>query len=156
MTRRNQLKRKGFLFALTLLAAPLMGMEECGPLEGPGPIGELDGMPEVVFAPLTPSGEVVADVDLERYVGLWYEVLSDVPIFEVLCTAITAEYQPLSRGLMVHYLRAHRLHSKLAPNVRSRRPVRRATPINAARGGSGPSGATTSSTTGWGRGRRSG
>lgn len=37
--------------------------------------------------------------------------------------SITAEYQPLSRGLMVHYLRAHRLHSELAPNVRSRHPV---------------------------------
>ena len=37
--------------------------------------------------------------------------------------SITAEYQPLSRGLMVHYLRAHRLHPELAPNVRSRSPV---------------------------------
>lgn len=37
--------------------------------------------------------------------------------------SITAEYQPLSRGLMVHYLRAHRLHSELASNVRSRSPV---------------------------------
>jgi putative hemolysin len=37
--------------------------------------------------------------------------------------SITAEYQPLSRGLMVHYLRAHRLHTELSGNVRSRRPV---------------------------------
>lgn len=37
--------------------------------------------------------------------------------------SITAEYQPLSRGLMVHYLRAHRLHPELATNVRSRKPV---------------------------------
>jgi putative hemolysin len=37
--------------------------------------------------------------------------------------SITAEYQPLSQALMVEYLRSNSLHSELARNVVSRRPV---------------------------------
>ena len=95
MQRRPLAKRPALLALLSLLAWPLMGADSCRPEEGSGPVGELDGFPEALFAPLTEDGVVVADVDLARYQGLWYEVVSDVPVFEIFCAGTTAEYQPI-------------------------------------------------------------
>ena len=94
MSRANDpIRRRVSTLAVAVLATGLLGIEQCTP-EGPGPIGEADGIPEVVFAPLGPDGVVVADLDVSRYQGLWYEVIVDLPLFEIFCTGTTAEYGP--------------------------------------------------------------
>ncbi len=42
-----------------------------------------------------PAPETVAYVDLERYVGLWYEIASNPVFFNKNLTAVTAQYAPL-------------------------------------------------------------
>ena len=52
----------------------------------------LDGYPETIFADLTPDGSTVNYVDLERYLGRWYEIATYEQIFQRGCTGTTATY----------------------------------------------------------------
>ena len=45
-----------------------------------------------IFAPYTEDEKTVASVDLERYLGKWYEVATDVIFFQEDCTGSTATY----------------------------------------------------------------
>jgi apolipoprotein D and lipocalin family protein len=47
-----------------------------------------------------PRLEVVPSVDLERYLGTWYEIASYPAWFQKGCTAVTAEYSRRDDGLI--------------------------------------------------------
>ncbi len=47
-----------------------------------------------------PPLEVVPSVDLERYLGIWYEIASYPAWFQRGCTAVTAEYSRRDDGLI--------------------------------------------------------
>jgi len=47
-----------------------------------------------------PPLEVVGSVDLERYLGTWYEIASYPAWFQRGCTAVTAEYSRRDDGLI--------------------------------------------------------
>lgn len=47
-----------------------------------------------------PELEVVEHVDLERYLGTWYEIASYPAWFQKNCTAVTAEYSLRDDGLI--------------------------------------------------------
>ncbi|HPQ71480.1 MAG TPA: lipocalin family protein [bacterium] len=52
----------------------------------------LDRLSEIVFADLTPDGDTVANVDLTRYLGVWYEIATYEQFFQRGCTGVTATY----------------------------------------------------------------
>jgi len=47
---------------------------------------------ETLFAPYTADGKVVEYVDLERYLGTWYEIATFEILFQTDCTGSTATY----------------------------------------------------------------
>ena len=66
-----------------------------GLILGAGLLGGLSGCALcALFDPLP----VVAEVDLERYAGLWYEVASYPVFFNEDCTGTTAEYNVIGAG----------------------------------------------------------
>ncbi|MDP8223825.1 MAG: lipocalin family protein [Candidatus Lernaella stagnicola] len=46
------------------------------------------------FSPLTADGSTVATLDLDRYVGRWYEIATYEQVFQRGCTGTTATYTP--------------------------------------------------------------
>jgi len=63
----------------------------------------------------SPQLRTVPSVDLERYVGTWYEIASYPAWFQKNCTAVTAEYSLRDDGLMevVNSCRKKTLDGKL-------------------------------------------
>jgi len=49
-------------------------------------------VPSCVSMPIVPPLETVPFVDVERYMGKWYEIASYPTFFNTSCTATTAEY----------------------------------------------------------------
>jgi apolipoprotein D and lipocalin family protein len=79
----------------------------CDPASEDGSTPEVDAPEEVlppVFAPLE-SGEVevptVAQVDVERYLGTWYEIATYPIFFQRQCARTSATYSPRDEGGLV-------------------------------------------------------
>ena len=51
-----------------------------------------DANASVVFMPLASSGDVVSFVDIERYMGRWYEIATTPSFQQLSCTNTQAEY----------------------------------------------------------------
>ncbi|MCB9490188.1 MAG: lipocalin family protein [Deltaproteobacteria bacterium] len=78
------------LVAVLGVMAPAMSPLECGGMGDDDDDDDDMGEP-VVFAPLNEDG-VVADVDVERYLGTWREIAVDPQFFSIFCTNTTATY----------------------------------------------------------------
>lgn len=61
-----------------------------------------------------PPLETVAFVDLDRYLGTWYEIASYPAWFQKSCTAVTAEYALRDAGMIsvINSCRKHTLEGK--------------------------------------------
>ncbi len=53
---------------------------------------------QTIFAPLTRDGKTVAQVDLSRYLGTWYEIATYVQPFQRGCVGTTATYTARDDG----------------------------------------------------------
>jgi len=83
-----------------------------------------------------PPLEVVGSVDLDRYLGTWYEIASYPAWFQKDCTAVTAEYGLRDDGLIrvVNSCRKGALDGKLKQSTGRRRWLKaRTTPSSRSR-----------------------